>query len=145
MDDNVGGLVGTGVMAGFIGVFCIIYLLIYLYISLCLFKIAKKCGVEMAWLAWIPIIAKTLMDKGGKVRRNGLACVDTNYPDCPIDSIFWKTTLVDFFDSNSFSQHSSCYNYLDGNCRKTWETFLDWNPYDCSNSQLFHIGISCFY
>ncbi|MFB3850716.1 MAG: DUF5684 domain-containing protein [Acidobacteriota bacterium] len=56
MDDNVGGLVGTGMMAGFFGVFCIIYLIIYLYISLCLFKIAKKCGVEMAWLAWIPIV-----------------------------------------------------------------------------------------
>lgn len=56
MDDNVGRLVGTGMIVGFFGIFCIIFFVIYLYISLCLFKIAKKCGIEMAWLAWIPIV-----------------------------------------------------------------------------------------
>jgi hypothetical protein len=56
MDNNLGGAASAGLMAGFFGVFCIIYLVIYLYFSLCIYKIAKKCGVESAWLAWIPIV-----------------------------------------------------------------------------------------
>jgi hypothetical protein len=67
MEDNLGGAAGAGLMAGMFGVFCIIYLVIYLYMSLCLFKIAKKCGVENAWLAWIPIVQIVpMLQSGGK-------------------------------------------------------------------------------
>lgn len=57
----------AGMMAGMMGVMCVVYLLVYLYFSLCIFKIAKKCGVEMAWLAWIPVIQIVpLLQAGGK-------------------------------------------------------------------------------
>jgi len=61
------GAAAAGLMAGMFGVMCVIYLLVYLYISLCIFKIAKKCGVENAWLAWIPIIQVVpLLQAAGK-------------------------------------------------------------------------------
>lgn len=67
MDDNLGGAAGAGLMAGMFGVMCIIYLAIYIYMSLCLYKIAQKCGVENAWLAWIPIVQIIpMLQSGGK-------------------------------------------------------------------------------
>lgn len=67
MDDNLGGAAGAGLMAGMFGVMCIIYLAIYIYMSLCLYKIAQKCGVENAWLAWIPIVQIVpMLQSGGK-------------------------------------------------------------------------------
>jgi len=67
MDDAMGGAAGAGLMAGMFGIMCIIYLVIYLYFSLCLFKIAKKVGVDNAWLAWIPIVQIVpMLQSGGK-------------------------------------------------------------------------------
>ena len=63
MNDNQAAALGVAVW----GVMCVVLFLIYLYISLCIYKIAKKTGVEMAWLAWIPIIAIVpLLQAGGK-------------------------------------------------------------------------------
>ncbi len=56
MEDNLGGAAGAGLMVGMMGVMCVVYLAIYVYFSLCLYKIAQKCGIENAWLAWIPIV-----------------------------------------------------------------------------------------
>jgi len=67
MENNMGGAAGAGVMAGIFGVMCIIYLIVYLYFSLCIYKIAKKCGVENAWLSWIPIVQVVpFLQSGGK-------------------------------------------------------------------------------
>ncbi len=67
MDDNLGGAAGAGLMAGMFGVMCIVYLAIYVYFALCLYKIAQKCGVENAWLAWIPIVQIVpMLQCGGK-------------------------------------------------------------------------------
>jgi len=62
-----GDAAAAGMMAGMMGVMCVVYLLVYLYFALCIFKIAKKCGVENAWLAWIPIIQIVpLLQSAGK-------------------------------------------------------------------------------
>ena len=55
-EDTRGSLLGAGLGAGMIGFMCCFYLVIYLYFAFCIFKIAQKCNVEMAWLAWIPIV-----------------------------------------------------------------------------------------
>lgn len=38
------------------GGICCLWLFLYLLFSLCIYKIAKKTGVEQAWLAWIPVV-----------------------------------------------------------------------------------------
>lgn len=57
---------GTGLGFGMMGMFCCVYLAIYIYFALCIYKIAQKCGVEMAWLAWIPIIQIIPLIQAGK-------------------------------------------------------------------------------
>lgn len=47
---------GLGLLMGIWGFTCCMGVLVYLFTSLCIFKIAKKTGVDMAWLAWIPVI-----------------------------------------------------------------------------------------
>ena len=49
-------LLGAGLGMGMIGFMCCFYLVIYLYFAFCIYRIAQKCNVEMAWLAWIPIV-----------------------------------------------------------------------------------------
>lgn len=58
----LGGLLGTGMM----GVMCCFWLVFYVYFALCIYKIAQKCGVEMAWLAWIPIVQVIPLLQAGK-------------------------------------------------------------------------------
>ncbi len=66
-EDPRKGLLGAGMGMGFFGIFCCFYLVIYLYFALCIYKIAQKCNVEMAWLAWIPIVQVIpLLQAGGK-------------------------------------------------------------------------------
>ena len=55
MNDG-GNALGGGIMAGMMGAYCCFLLVIYVYISLCISKIAKKCGLENTWMAWIPIV-----------------------------------------------------------------------------------------
>lgn len=67
MEDNLGGAAGAGLMVGIFGVMCLVYLAAYLFFSFCLFKIAKKCCVDNAWLAWVPIVQIVpMLQSGGK-------------------------------------------------------------------------------
>lgn len=53
MDQGGGG----GGAWGFLGLIpCCFGLVLYVYISFAIMKIAQKLGVEMAWLAWIPVV-----------------------------------------------------------------------------------------
>lgn len=56
MRDAFPAFLGTGFLAAILGFACCFGLLIYLYMALCIYKIAKKCNVETAWLSWIPIV-----------------------------------------------------------------------------------------
>ena len=55
---------GMGALAAaFSGVFLVVGLAFYVYYALALMTIARKTGVEPAWLAWIPIANLYLMWK----------------------------------------------------------------------------------
>jgi len=54
MEDS--GNHGLGLFLGIYGFMCCFGLVIYVYMSYCLMKIGQKCGVENAWMAWIPVI-----------------------------------------------------------------------------------------
>jgi hypothetical protein len=54
--DDAASVLGAGLGAGMIGFMCCFYVAIYVYFAFCIYKIAQKCNVEMAWLAWIPIV-----------------------------------------------------------------------------------------
>lgn len=51
------------VMMMYFGCFACFYLVIYIYYGVTLMTIAKKLGVENAWLAWIPLANLYLMVK----------------------------------------------------------------------------------
>ncbi|MDD4296049.1 MAG: hypothetical protein PHC69_03725 [Ruminiclostridium sp.] len=59
MFNDYGDLGGFGALAIFGVIFGFIFILIaiafYIFFSLALFKLAQRRGIEMAWLAWIPI------------------------------------------------------------------------------------------
>jgi hypothetical protein len=59
MFNDYGGFGSFGALAIFGAIFGIIFFLIavafYIFFSLALYKLAQRRGIEMAWLAWIPI------------------------------------------------------------------------------------------
>jgi len=50
------GAQAGAIVAAVWGGICCVWLFFYLLFSLCIYKIAKKTGVENAWLAWIPVV-----------------------------------------------------------------------------------------
>ncbi len=65
--DNFGNLAGAGVGFAVMAFSCILSLVIYLFFAWCLYLICKKCQVENAWLAWIPIVQIVpMVQAGGK-------------------------------------------------------------------------------
>ena len=59
MFNDYGSFGSFGALAIFGAIFGIIFFLIavafYIFLSLALYKLAQRRGIEMAWLAWIPI------------------------------------------------------------------------------------------
>ncbi|HQO18857.1 MAG TPA: DUF5684 domain-containing protein [Acidobacteriota bacterium] len=67
MDNFALGSIGAGAIWVIVGIVFFIAFISYLYFSLCLYKICKKCGIENAWLAWIPIVQIVpMLQCGGK-------------------------------------------------------------------------------
>ena len=55
-----------GLAAALIGGYCCFIAVIYVYVSFCVMKIAQKCHVENAWMAWIPIVNLWVMCQAAK-------------------------------------------------------------------------------
>jgi hypothetical protein len=59
MFNDYGSVGGLGALVVFGAIFSIIFFLVavafYIFLSLALYKLAQRRGIEMAWLAWIPI------------------------------------------------------------------------------------------
>ena len=63
--DVAAGLLGTGIMALFAGVYMIVVLVFglggYIFSALALMKIGKEMGYENPWFAWVPILNSVMM------------------------------------------------------------------------------------
>lgn len=51
--DGYGALAAAAIIGGIIGV--VIGIAVYIFVAFALYKLAQKRGLDMAWLAWIPI------------------------------------------------------------------------------------------
>ena len=64
MDMDMEGLgIFAAAAVGFIVVFVIIGVALYIFLAFSLFKLAQKRGLDMPWLAWIPIAQFYLIGK----------------------------------------------------------------------------------
>jgi hypothetical protein len=64
MYDNSGAAAAVAILGGlFAFVFALIGIAFYIFFALSLYKLAQKRGLEMPWLAWIPIAQFYLIGK----------------------------------------------------------------------------------